>query len=202
MNMFFSLLFPTYCIGCKKKGNHLCTLCIEKAPRAKPSSHGWIYSVFAYKGVIRSLIHRLKYKKDRDVSCMAPYLQESLEELLLEHADFISQKVVLVPVPLFSKREKERGYNQAQIIAEAIQKYRVENWLYKKKETLPQSKMKTKDERIQNIRGVFSVRGGIEKDTTVVLIDDVYTTGATLTEARTTLEEKGIRHIYALTLAH
>lgn len=112
---------------------------------------------------------------------------------------------LIVPVPLHRTRLKERGFNQSLLLAKGIAKiYNLPvDYLNLKRvhATTPQVKLKGKD-RIKNVRGAFAVQdSNAFKDKRVLLIDDVYTTGATITECSKTLKKAGAKDIKCLTLA-
>lgn len=120
----------------------------------------------------------------------------------------VSRKnAVLVPIPLSLHRERQRGYNQAYLLAEEMSK-RIEVPLYlflvRHKATKSQVG-KTQEERRENIKDAFSAKeiGKIElKGKTVFLVDDVVTSGATMNEAAKVLKRAGAKHVYGLAFAH
>lgn len=112
---------------------------------------------------------------------------------------------VIIPVPLHPKRKKKRGFNQAQAIAEGLARTKgiklEEGVLVKVKNVLPQTFLEI-EEREKNVSGAFSVVGNEKiKGKTVILVDDVYTTGATVRECSIVLKKAGAREVRALTLA-
>jgi competence protein ComFC len=111
----------------------------------------------------------------------------------------------IIPVPLHPKREKRRGFNQAQVIAKELanlQKVKLlEGVLVKTKNVPPQTFLQLK-EREKNVRGAFRVVKKEEiKDRVVLLVDDVYTTGSTVRECSLILKEAGAKEVKALTIA-
>lgn len=112
----------------------------------------------------------------------------------------------VIPVPLHVRRQRERGYNQAELFARGIAKNMgkpmVADILIRTRETKAQAEL-SREERLVNIAGAFLCRvdGGIE-GASVLLIDDVCTTTATLEQAALALREAGAREVSALTLAH
>lgn len=108
----------------------------------------------------------------------------------------------VIPVPLSIKRIHERGYNQSELLARVVADHfslKMEvNLLKKIKEIKPQFKLE-REERLSNIKGAFSCSPLEGKN--VLLIDDIYTTGATVLEASSALKAAGAKHIYILTLA-
>ncbi|ESP62901.1 Competence protein F, phosphoribosyltransferase domain, protein YhgH [Smithella sp. ME-1] len=112
---------------------------------------------------------------------------------------------LIIPVPLHIKRLRERGFNQSLILARAIGKKRqipVNFSLLKRRKFTTTQTGSNRNERKQNIKGAFEVSDKNKiKGENVILIDDVYTTGATVNECAKTLIEAGVRKISALTLA-
>ena len=127
---------------------------------------------------------------------MAQGCQEFLKEW---HVDLI------VPVPLHPKRLRWRGFNQSLLLARQVSRlYEVPVdpfVLCRERETVPQTQL-AEDERRKNVRGAFAITPGkLLKGTSVLLVDDVYTSGATANECSRVLVRAGAREVYVLTLA-
>jgi ComF family protein len=113
---------------------------------------------------------------------------------------------VVVPIPLSNKRLAQRGYNQAKLLAEpvarSIEVPSRNDILYRHRDTPPQSLFWEREKRKANIKGVFGVKDRRPiSDRTLLVIDDVLTTGATVSEAAGVLIEAGARSVHVLTLA-
>jgi ComF family protein len=120
----------------------------------------------------------------------------------------------LIPIPLAPKRLRERGYNQSEVLARALaRKWRIPvlpDLLVRTRETPTQTAL-TPGTRLANVAGAFSValggrltpgrRPGVSRDTTLILVDDVFTTGATLAEAARALEQAGATRVMGVTFA-
>ncbi len=111
----------------------------------------------------------------------------------------------IVPVPLHPKRERERGYNHAQMIAKKLAEYRdvqlLDKQLVKVKNVPPQMSLAMED-RLRSVKGAFAVNKQEEvKDKVILLIDDVFTTGSTVGECSRLLLQAGAREVRALTIA-
>jgi competence protein ComFC len=144
-----------------------------------------------------------KFKYGRKVSLgkplgrlMARGCQEFLEA---------SQIDLILPVPLHSKRLRWRGFNQSLLLARQVSRMYeapVDPFLlYRNRETPPQTQL-TEEERRKNVRGAFAINAGRTlKDRRVLLVDDVYTSGATVNECSRVLVRAGAREVYVLTLA-
>jgi ComF family protein len=216
-------LFPKKCAGCQKEGLWLCDQCFEKivfvkAPacpfcnrltskgqfcsrcRGKTFLTGVITSAHYEEGPLKEAIHHYKYNRIRD-------LVEKLAEIMVRRLEegFPNGRLVLVPVPLHPKREAERGFNQARELAKKISEYfdiTFVECLKRERYTLPQVE-KTGAERRTNVINAFVLEKDISqiKDKTVLLVDDVFTTGATLSECARKLRQAGARQVWGLVLA-
>jgi len=114
---------------------------------------------------------------------------------------------VLIPIPLARKRLRERGYNQSEVLAHALARrwqIPVLDGLVRTRETPTQTAL-TPGTRLANVRAAFAVANVqcpmINDHGTLIIVDDVFTTGATLAEAARTLEQAGARRIYGVTFA-
>jgi ComF family protein len=112
---------------------------------------------------------------------------------------------LIVPVPLHLKRLRWRGFNQSLLLARQVGRAcgtRVDPFLLaRRRETPPQTQL-SEEERRKNMRGAFAVTsGGSVQDRTILLIDDVYTSGATVNECSRALRRAGAKAVYVLTLA-
>jgi ComF family protein len=198
------LLFPPRCAGCGRLDTFWCNQCqqeldeitltehIEAKPPLKAvTASGW------HIGKLREAVQALKYENARQV---AQPLGEKLAQCL-RHQDWTID--ILVPVPLHTKRLAERGYNQAQEIAEVVSKMsgiRCEaNALQRVRETQSQVTV-SGAERLVNIKGAFAANSQLVKGQSVLIIDDVYTTGSTLSACGEALLMAGAEVVYGLTV--
>ena len=112
---------------------------------------------------------------------------------------------MIVPIPLHKKRHLQRGFNQAQVLAEALGKrtgIQSQSRLLVKIRNVPPQTTLEKKERRKNIKGAFKARNEMKiKGKTILLVDDVYTTGSTVEECSRVLKQAGAREVKALTLA-
>jgi ComF family protein len=192
----------------------ICPLCSKGSPGGlthpgcrRPQGLDGLTAVFAYRGIIQKAIKKLKYKFIYD-------LGEDLVELFLsfcgEDKAFVNfclnPEVYLVPIPLHPVRLKWRGFNQAELLGKMIAKnLDLPFWpdlLTRVKLTRPQIEL-NKEERETNIKGAFSVgdKGAAYPRPSVLLFDDVWTSGATLKEAAKVLKRAGAQKVWGLTLA-
>lgn len=207
------ILFPSPCLMCGYLEEPICSLCRESLPYEPHVRQIFdletgellqIGSAMFYEpdSVVSQLVHGLKYQHQADVYryFVAP-LRETLK-LFWEPSG-----VVLVPVPLHPKRELERGYNQAELLAKALGK----QWgvpmlrgLKRVKETGSQAQLSRRSERQANMHDVFCVEKvllDLPKNSQILLIDDIVTTGSTLLACRMALQSAGFGQVGALTLA-
>jgi len=223
------ILFPPCCAACRARlfapaGDHLCHDCLESIRLIEPSIctvcgqpfHGpqgtdhtcgqciknppsfkTARSVFQYQGSVRILIHRIKYNDDG-------HALMALSSLAREHVllDYVKPDMV-IPVPLHSKRLRKRGFNQSLRLAGAIFPHiplRVDI-LTRTLNTKPQTELSMK-ERHRNVKNAFEVASPLPEGVkTILIIDDVYTTGATVRACAKTLKKAGAKEVHVFTVA-
>ena len=157
-----------------------------------------------YAGALRGLIHLLKYE---GVLTAGPVLGRLLAEAItqLEHGDD-EAKPLLVPVPWYSSKRGERGFNQAELIARSAvkslpQPMEVAAVLKRQRATHSQVEL-TRKERVANMRGAFRVADPERvKGHAVIVVDDVMTTGTTVSECARVLKKAGVDKVWAATVA-
>jgi len=156
-------------------------------------------SIFKYEGVIRKAIIALKYKFSLEI---AKELAEACVKQLSPRRYLSS--AVLVPIPMHWRKENIRGFNQSAEVGRMIAQKKgwkfESNLLIKTKSTPPQVGLKGSARR-ENLDGVFSLNSQSRIPGFVVLFDDVYTTGSTITEAGNILKKGGAKRVLGLTIA-
>jgi ComF family protein len=166
----------------------------------KPSNYDWIFSLWNYRdpNVERVMRHIKNVPNKRVAKILSPLLRQG----------YAGQgNFVIVPIPIGRARFRTRGYNQSLLLARPLatlthQKLRVDV-LLKTKQTKKQGTRKNKQERMENIAGSFHIRNTrLIKNKTVLLVDDITTTGTTLYEARNVLLASGARDVVAITIAN
>lgn len=194
---------PPFCASC---GRHLTPEAIEKNACPNCSKVDYFFdrafSPCAYTGTVKKLIHEFKYSgKDYLGKPLGKLMQAFIQDyrLPIEYLDF------LIPVPLHKSRQREREFNQAEIlsreIARKFDKQVLTDTLIRVKPTKTQTEL-TFRERCQNVGQSFLVaKPELIKDANLLLIDDVLTTGATSNEAAKCLKESGAKKVLLLTLA-
>ena len=157
------------------------------------------FSIFEYQQ-IKSSLYRFKY------SGRAEYARYYAQEGYNRYKDMIAKLEVdaLIPVPIHKSRKRERGYNQAYILAKELSRLSgipvVDNFIIRKKATIP---LKFLDEkgRVNNLKKAFTMGSNSVKLRTIIVIDDIYTTGATIDEISRLCRRAGVINIYFLTVA-
>jgi competence protein ComFC len=224
------LLYPSHCVGCgtaQAPGIFLCAECLESTPRIirpfcqccsrpfegvvtgqfscpncedYPLAFDCVVSLYQAKGILRDLIHRFKYGGQY-------YLRRLFSEILLEALR--DERIVatpidaLVPVPLHPARRRERGFNQAQALADSVSKKTaipVLDCVVRRSYTQSQTRF-DRGERMRNLRGAFVLRkSNMVIGKNLVLLDDVLTTGSTLHECALVLRKAGAESVRAITV--
>jgi ComF family protein len=224
-NAALDLLFPPHCAVCQRAGAWLCPTCLAEietiqppvcrscglpidnhrpscqACREEPPAIDGIRSYAFHSGPLRLAIHQLKYQNLRAVAePLGALMGRGWEEL--QPADL--EIGAIVPVPLHPARQRERGYNQAALLARALgtalQRPVVEQALARTKATAPQVDLDA-GQRKDNVHNAFAGLDHSLAGQTVLLVDDVCTTGATLEAAGRALQDLGVSCVWAYTLA-
>ncbi len=161
----------------------------------------------SYDGGLRELIHLLKYEQVRPAAVvLGRMLAEAIEGL---ESDWTQQAVVVVPVPLHARKLRQRGFNQSELIAQHAIKLGAgggrlvlrSRILERRRETQSQIGL-TRHQRRENLRGSFAVVRPEEiAGREVLLVDDVFTTGTTVSECARVLRRAGASKVFVATVA-
>lgn len=228
MNFLVELLFPRRCPVCDKPvdkmGNYICKKCQEhiryvQSPyclkcgkELKTSTEEYCEdcknaahifdrgrAVYEYES-IKEAVYRFKYAGRREFA----------EFFGKQTADILGKEIkgwkpdVIVPVPLHKEREKKRGYNQAALLAKEVSKCLDipvnDKIIYRSRATVPQKELNGK-ERQNNLKNAFKIGQNDVKLKTIIVVDDIYTTGATMDEMAQCLKSAGAEKIYCISLA-
>ncbi|KKU94367.1 MAG: hypothetical protein UY26_C0002G0149 [Candidatus Jorgensenbacteria bacterium GW2011_GWA1_48_13] len=255
-NLFLDVIFPPICVNCLRRGEKaLCDECAarieinnsffcpecnrrlparDSLPKNQNLCHPRVKFVLAAAAsyqdrVVRELIHALKYNRAKTVleplgEIINKYLEKVIRNSKLEIRNF-----AVVPLPLHPQKERERGFNQAYLVAEVLRqclevrpprgstsqiltsireeveprKIGIEtNNLVRTKNTKSQTKMKDHEKRQENVSGAFSLkRPEAIVGQNVILVDDVFTSGATMKEAVLVLKNAGAKKIIGFVIA-
>ncbi len=174
-----------------------CQDCQENLPKFTQGRSLWLH-----KGEVKQSIYQFKFHNRRVYGDVYGRLLAKRYERYLVKWDID----YIVPVPIHSHRRRIRGYNQAEVLAKAFQNHLIvkipidNKLLYRKKETIFQKKLDNKQRR-SNIRGAFGLQKKCIIEKNILVIDDIYTTGATLNEIATVLKKNGASNVYFLTIS-
>lgn len=205
------LLFPKICVGCRREGEYICGDCRIKlvVPEqicpmcCKPSLDGWTHPKcrsaigmerlvvgLPYRGMVQQCLKKVKYKSAWEVIKFL-YGLCNFEDL---------GDVFITSVPMWKIKERTRGFNQAEILAELIG--RNVDLLERARETKPMFGLKRKD-RDKNVYNAFRLRGTfrVKICKRIIIVDDVWTTGATMRECARVLKMAGAREVWGVALA-
>lgn len=199
LNTLVGLIFPNLCVGCNgvllAAEQHICTHCIENFPETKfhtlPENQlekafwgrvklkqAFSFLIFRKQGIVQKILHELKYSNNPELGIMLGQLYGSkLKESGLKFD-------AIIAIPLHEKKQKLRGYNQsdcfAQGLAQSLQCAHLTNVVIRKKHTETQTK-KGRFDRWLNVGEVFDIQyPELISNKSVLLVDDVITTGATI----------------------
>lgn len=235
IHSLLNFVFPPFCASChqkilEQKGGLICEGCWASLERWTPRScqrcgaqlaekdeptipllcprcliPDWacndIRAIGPFQSPIADAIHLLKYSDRRSVvKKLSLYMEQSLSQ-----AGHYQAADLILAVPLHPARKRERGYNQAQLLAQALgrllDKPCPENIIARARHTQTQTKL-NKQQRLENVKDIFTVKKPeTVKGKTVILIDDVLTTGATIGSCARTLLNAGASQVLALTAA-
>jgi ComF family protein len=188
---------PPFCTRCggeiENAISELCAHCRTDPPRIER-----IQSAVYFEGTLRKAVHKFKYD---GVTTLAEPLGSLMTEHWLKYPITVD---VLVPVPLHKSRLRERGFNQAALLAHQLARQVDvavdEQTLVRQRATASQVDLDS-EERKKNVRDAFRCTASALADRRVLLIDDVCTTGSTLEACAAALKDSGIQCVQALTLA-
>ncbi|MEK7608835.1 MAG: ComF family protein [Patescibacteria group bacterium] len=222
---FLDLLFPPRCLSCLaflSRDDGMCAACAITIPVHRsffcgvcharlpsPTSICHKQSPFALGAAtdydveaVQNLIHRMKFESVKSGAVFLGYL-------VAHYLRFVSEDIpadLIVPIPLSSRRFKERGFNQAELISKVVSdRFLVPmetNVLKRTRESRPQSSLESYELREENIRGCFEVNEGVLVcNKRILLVDDVFTSGATAREAARVLKLAGAKKIIVVAAA-
>ena len=221
VDAILNLLFPQTCVLCntrvfQHRWSVACPECwarLEPVPRpfcpqcgmpapviegrcgaCRRGDHAFDFarSLFLFTDPMRGILHHFKYSGR--VSLARP-LGRRLREHMIEEG---FQGGLVLPVPLHRKRERERGFNQAELLARQLG-LAVDRSLLRRRKNTPSQTGLTRSQRTLNLSAAFEVRG--KPPDCAIVVDDVYTTGATLHEIAKTLKRAGTSRVEVLTVA-
>ena len=220
LNNFVDLFFPPVCLHCQtilpESANYLslCPNCYSQLilmspdfpktqiiKRLEPSFLDQMWIGYEFNEIIQSVIHFIKYRKMPNLGIRAG---ELCAKVLGTYFNALEDRYFL-PVPLHPIRRKERGYNQSKFISEGIINIQggilIEHVLTRNKNTISQTAL-NRQERQENVHQAFQIRNGVDiSGKTIILVDDLITTGATMNECARVLKENGAKRIICVAVA-
>ena len=209
LDRILDLVFPPKCVFCgtilETSAEKICPDCAKQLPRwsnervKKSEFLPQIAAALYYEDSVRESVHRYKFAgRSHYASAYGALLAMAVSAQLTEHFDTLSY------VPLSRKRLRQRGYDQARLLAEELGRHfdmEVQTLLVKLRDVPAQSSMKTSAERRANISGCYALAEGVDvTGKRILLVDDVLTTGATLSEAARILRMSGAAAVYGAAL--
>jgi len=220
LDFLIDFIFPKFCVVCGKEGAFLCLKCKKKLPSAlqicpmctRPSIYGLTHEYCRKNEGMEGLMAVFDYKNEgvkKAVEAIKFGFNRELIGVMLagwKRPNNWTSKVVLVPIPLHRYRQNWRGFNQAELIARVVggKKMAVVMALKRIKATVQQAGIRDKKKRRENLKGCFQVdkeKMGQLVGKKVVLIDDVFTSGATMREAARELHKSGVKQVWGFVLA-
>jgi competence protein ComFC len=198
-------LLPQKCVVCGNvQESKVCQACVTQLKTA-PHLHTTdtpfkVYYFFLYKGPIKTLLHHIKFNQKKDIALQVSTMMKSFP--LPPH---ITSDVIIIPIPSHPKRIKDRGFNHVTLLFSPFLAHhglRLTSVLKRVKHTKPLFSL-TESARTAEIKNAFTLLDDtLIKDKKILLIDDILTSGSTLSEVATLLKEKGASSIEGLTLAY
>lgn len=224
-------LFPAFCLGCGAPSTFLCDICLSKIPLrhehrcpsceqtitpagqrcslcVERSSLDGVFAATYYRvPVVARAIHTYKY---RFIPALALPLGDMLSGALQKTN--LALPDIILPVPLHTRRLRFRGFNQSELLAQRLGAKVAPGMmlpvfsqcLLRTRFTKPQVRTTSREERVRNLQGAFSVSseaGTLLNGKSIWIIDDVTTTGGTLEECALVLKQAGARHVFGIVIA-
>ena len=208
------VLLPPSCAGCGRYGSLLCDACRASFRSASPAAVTFVQAdpavvvgesltlaiaAFRYEAAVRGALQRLKYGASARLA--VPLARAALPAFasLLQ----VSGRVLVVPVPVHPDRRRERGYNQAALLARVLARgagIPVNELLVRGRATTKQHHL-DRAGRLRNLRGAFQLAYGARPPPAAILVDDILTTSATLEACAGVLRDGGCQVVYGFALA-
>jgi len=209
------LLWPARCAGCGRVGSFACDACLQglcparihQGLLAQNTNLNRLIPATPLTKTAEAFVYALKY---RGVQALAPLLANRMCDILALRRDTVGvfgANPLIIPVPLHTSRLKERGFNQAELLARRIATTTMMpidiTSLIRTRATGQQAKQSGRAQRRDNMEGAFAVIHQTDiTNRDIILIDDVCTTGATLNDCARALHDGGARSVSAIVFAH
>jgi len=224
LSLAAQLLIPDRCFLCGLLGERVCWACTQSIrvahrehcplcglasifpqPCLCGESDVAFCTLFSLTPPLRKYLHLIKYNNQKNLLPLIPVLLSGPQLKSLARISK-TKRALLVPIPLHENKEHERGFNQAQLMAQGLSKITgvpLKNLLTRVKKTKSQAQINHKNSRRENVTKAFEcvVGADVDPQTQIVLIDDVITSGSTIAAAAQALKKKGIVRAWGLGLA-
>lgn len=205
VNFAIDLVFPPVCHGCGRVDVRWCEVCLEELRQIPITIHNITQDTLTglcatgqHIGKVQEAIQALKY---HNTPCLAEPLGERLVTTLVKQQWTID---TIIPVPLFADRLQKRGYNQAYLLSQQVENMTnitcQPHFLTRHRDTGHQVGLSA-SERRENVKDAFIATDDVA-DLSILIIDDVVTTGSTLDACATALKSSGAKAVYAMTVTH
>lgn len=226
-------LFPAYCVACGTIGSWFCAPCLEAVPlhdpaclicharnaagtlcnsciRHAPNLTRAVWATSYDYAPIHEAIVQFKYSGNRSLaSPLASCIVSSIKKRLQVKSMVIPQDAALLALPLHPQKRRERGFNQSELLARVVADELLLPLLptfvlQRIRRTPPQAQVRTREERLKNVRGAFAVpkeHYPLTAGKTILLVDDITTTGSTLNDAARALKEVGAKTVWGVVVA-
>ncbi len=199
INSILASFFPAKCYICRNPSEKIVCKNCEKNIVFIDKRVGDDFFICEYSGVIEKAIKLLKFHKRIKLGLF-------LADIVNNHNPYNNFDFI-VPVPLHKNRFRERGFNQSEIISyklsKSTQKAILNSVLFRTKDTKHQFELNKKERKI-NVQGAFETNkptNSIIKDSTILIVDDIYTTGSTISECKKELIKNGAKKVLSLILS-
>ena len=214
LNKIIEYIYPPTCIICDaKSSNYICSKCDKRIKQYESNrfltpkddnninrSYEYLYYIFQYEKLIRKIMIDYKFFSK-------PYISHFFAYKILNN-NYLCKKLELydyiIPIPMSPRKEKQRGYNQTNLISTIISKHlKIEqSHILKRIKNSPTQGKLSKIERENNIKGTFYIEEKQQiQNKKVILLDDIYTTGNTIEGCSQVLKESGVKEIFVIIIA-
>jgi ComF family protein len=208
------VLLPPSCAGCGRYGSLLCDACRASFRSASPAAVTFVQAdpgvvigealtlalaAFRYEAAVRKVLQRLKYGGSARLARPLAVAALPVFQRLVE----VSGRLTIVPVPVHPDRRRERGYNQAELLAGWLARSAglpISDVLVRARATTKQHRL-DRAGRLRNLRGAIRLAEGARPPPGVILVDDILTTSATLEACAGILREAGCQAVYGFAVA-
>lgn len=216
LKIFDALLYPKKCLVCKKPNKSICATCRKELPKPERDLPNYIWALYEYRHpVIKKILTDAKYRKRFEpLYSFGAVLSDAAVDIVADYIELYNYtNIFIVPVPISKKRIHERGFNQALVLSKALVYNNTSNFsilntaVIKKIDKTPQASIHNRQERLKSPIGTFEITKNEKvlrklQGSFCIIIDDITTTGATMSEVRRILLESGAHTAIGLAVAH